>query len=304
MATIKIDPLTRIEGHLDIEVTVEDVNNVRQVVDARSSGTAFRGFEPILANRDPRDAVLYTQRICGVCPTSHAMASSLALEQAFGIVAPTNGRILRNLVLGADHIQSHILHFYHLAALDYINTTGILDISPWVPRFVSPDMVTGQIAADLVNHYVQALAIRRKAHQMGAVFGAKLPCCATFVAGGITEVPTTEKIADFRALLTEIRAFVDNVHLPDVMAVANAFPAYYQIGAGYGNLISYGVFDLNASGSSKLLARGRYADGTVQSVDPDQIIEYVKYYWYTANSGGKNPAAGATEPSAGKDGAY
>lgn len=304
MATIKIDPLTRIEGHLDIEVTVEDVNNVRQVVDARSSGTAFRGFEPILANRDPRDAVLYTQRICGVCPTSHAMASSLALEQAFGIVAPTNGRILRNLVLGADHIQSHILHFYHLAALDYINTTGILDISPWVPRFVSPDMVTGQIAADLVNHYVQALAIRRKAHQMGAVFGAKLPCCATFVAGGITEVPTTEKIADFRALLTEIRAFVDNVHLPDVMAVANAFPAYYQIGAGYGNLISYGVFDLNASGSSKLLARGRYADGTVQSVDTDQIIEYVKYSWYTANSGGKNPAAGVTEPSVGKAGAY
>ena len=78
--TITIDPITRIEGHLAIEVTVDDVGGVQQVVDARSEGTMFRGFEIILNGRDPRDATQYTQRICGVCPVSHAMASSLNLD--------------------------------------------------------------------------------------------------------------------------------------------------------------------------------------------------------------------------------
>lgn len=302
--TIKIDPITRIEGHLDVEVTVETVNSVQQVIDAKCSATAFRGFEPILANRDPRDAVHYTQRICGVCPTSHAMAASLALEAAFGVEPPVNGRIMRNLVLGADHIQSNILHFYHLAALDYINTAGVLDASPWIPRFSSPDMVSGAAAANLVAHYVEALAMRRKAHQMGALFGGKLPCSASFVCGGTTEVPTADKIADFRALLTELRAFTDHVFIPDTYALASLFPSYYGIGAGSRNLISYGVFDLNTTGTHKLFARGRYTDSTIQAVDPAQITEYVKYSWYTAASGAKNPITGVTEPSVGKAGAY
>src|SRR5512140_986780 len=186
--TIRVDPVTRIEGHLAIEVTVDAVGGVQKVTDAHSSGTSFRGFETILANRDPRDAVHYTQRICGVCPTSHAMAACLTLEQAFGVVAPNNARILRNLVLGADHLQSHVLHLYHLAAMDYIDssqTNGLIDISPWAPQYRTPDMIKGDLAAALVGHYVQALAIRRKAHQMGAIFGAKLPCTTAFVAGGI-----------------------------------------------------------------------------------------------------------------------
>ncbi len=302
--TIKVDPVTRIEGHLAIEVTVDTVNGTQQVVDAKSSATAFRGFETILANRDPRDAVHLTQRICGVCPTSHAMAASLVLEDAFGVTPPDNGRILRNLVLGADHLQSHVLHFYHLAALDYINTTGILEASPWIPRYVTPDMVGGATAGTLVGHYVQALAIRRKAHQMGAIFGAKLPCTATFVCGGITESVTAQAIADFRALLSEIRTFIESVYLPDVLAVAGAFPQWYEIGTGCGNLLAYGVFDLNATGTSKLLARGRYTDGQLSTVEPGQITEYVKYSRYTANSGNKNPSVGVTEPVADKAGAY
>ncbi len=112
--TIKIDPLTRIEGHLAIEVTVDRGKGKQQeVVDARSSGTMFRGFEMILQGRDPLDAPHYTQRICGVCPISHGMASCMNLEDAFGVTPPANGRIMRNLVLGANFIMSHILHFYH-----------------------------------------------------------------------------------------------------------------------------------------------------------------------------------------------
>ena len=302
--TITIDPVTRIEGHLEIEVTVDDVGGEQQVVAAKSAGTMFRGFEIILVGRDPRDAGQYTQRICGVCPVSHAMASCRNLDDAFGLTPPDNGRILRNLVLGANFIQSHLLHFYHLSALDFINTTGLLDMSPWTPRYVTPDMVTGSAAADLVSHYVTALHMRRKAHQMGALFGGKLPCTGSFVVGGITEVVTAEKIAAFRALLTELRSFIDNTYVADATALGTLFPSYYQLGAGPGNLMAYGVFDLNSSGSSKLFSAGRYTDGAPAAFDQAQITEEVQYSWYTSASGNKHPAVGVTEPDAEKAGAY
>jgi hydrogenase large subunit len=162
------------------------------------------------------------------------MASSMTLEAAFGAVPPTNGRILRNLVLGSNFVQSHVLHFYHLAALDYIDTSGILDLAPWSPRYVTPDMIGGSLAQTLVQHYLQALAIRRKAHQMGAIFGGRLPCTASFVPGGCTAAVVAEDIASFRSLLTEIRGFIDSVYIPDVLAVGNLFPQYYQIGTGCG----------------------------------------------------------------------
>ena len=301
--TIRISPMTRIEGHLDIEVTVDKVDGKDQVLDAKCSGTMFRGFEKILIGRAPRDATHYTQRICGVCPVSHAMASTLALEDAFGVAPPDNGRILRNLVLGANYIQSHVLHFYHLAAPDYINTTGLLDMSPWTPRFVTDDMVTGNIAAGLVGHYVDALAIRRKAHQMGAIFGGRLPMAANFVPGGSSEIVTAEKSAAFTALLTELRAFIDDFYIPDVLAVAGVFSDYEDIGVGCGNLLSYGVFDLAAEGT-KLMAGGRITGGVPGGVDAEQITEYVENSWYTPESGNLNPSVGVTEPDVAKEGAY
>jgi len=302
--TITIDPITRIEGHLEIQVTVDSVRGQMQVIDARSTGTMFRGFEIILVGRDPRDAAQYTQRICGVCPVSHAMASSMNLDHAFGVTPPDNGRILRNLVLGANFIQSHLLHFYHLSVLDYVNTTGLLDRSPWMPRYNAPDMLSGSAAADLVAHYVTALAMRRKAHQMGAIFGGKLPCTASFVVGGCSETVTAEKVVAFRALLSELRGFIDSVYLADAGVLANAFQNYYQLGAGPGNLLAFGVFDLNNAGTSKLFAPGRYTNGTPGATDPAQIAEYVRYAWYTPASGGMNPAVGVTEPDADKEGAY
>jgi hydrogenase large subunit len=302
--TIALGPTTRVEGHLEVSATLGTVGGKQQVVSAQSAGTMFRGFEIILQGRDPRDAVQYTQRVCGVCPISHGMAAALNLEAAFGVTAPDNGRVVRNLVLGANFIQSHILHFYHLAAPDYINTTGILDMAPWTPRFVTSDMVGGSTAQALVGHYVQALAMRRKAHQMGAILGGRLPATPVFVAGGATEPPTAQNITDFRTLLTELRAFINDVMIPDVLAVAAAFPTYYKIGKGCGNLLAYGVFDLNAAGSSKLLKRGRYTKSAYSTVNPTQINEYVKYSWYKAANGFANPAWGSTTPQATKSGAY
>lgn len=301
--TFKIDPVTRIEGHLTIEVTVETINGIQKVINAKSSGTMFRGFEKILINHDPLDAPHITQRVCGVCPISHGMASSKNLENAFGVTPPANGRIMRNLVLGSNFVQSHILHFYHLAALDFINTEGILDIAPWASRYVTDDMVVGTTAETLVGHYVQALEMRRKAHQMGALFGAKLPCAPTFVPGGCTEFATSQKITDFRTLLTGLRNFIDNVYIPDVLAVASLFPQYAQIGQGCGNLLAYGVFNLDTSDTNNLLNRGRYTDGTIQSVNTASITEDVSHSWYSSPSH-LNPAAGQTEPNADKVGAY
>ncbi|MDD5775565.1 MAG: nickel-dependent hydrogenase large subunit, partial [Candidatus Omnitrophica bacterium] len=130
MATqkISIDPVTRIEGHLKVTVEVND----GKVTDAYSSGTLWRGIEVILKGRDPRDAGQITQRICGVCPMAHGTASIMCLDDAFKVTVPDNGRIIRNLMLGANHLQSHILHFYHLAALDYVNGPAI---PPFVPRY-------------------------------------------------------------------------------------------------------------------------------------------------------------------------
>lgn len=302
--TINIDPVTRIEGHMAIEVTVEAVRGVRQVVDARSSGTMFRGFENLLVGRDPRDATPYTQRICGVCPIGHGHASALALESAFGVAAPDNGRLIRNLVLGTDFLHSHILHFYHLAVLDYVDTSGILDMPPWTPRYVTSDMIGGATARTLVQHYVTALTVRRKAHQMGAIFGGRMPCAASFVAGGSTEVVTNDKISAFRWLLGEVRAFIDNVYVPDVRAVGDAFESYYQIGAGCGNLLAYGGFDLDAAGSSRLLPAGRWTGGTCHPVSAAGITEHVRYSWFAPECGRLNPATGNTVPSAEKQGAY
>ncbi len=126
MAKIVVDPVTRIEGHLRIEAQVDG----GQVTDAWSSGTMFRGMELIVQGRDPREAWIWTQRICGVCTTVHAVASVQAVEEALGITPPPNARIMRNLISGAQYIQDHVIHFYHLHALDWVDVTGALVADP------------------------------------------------------------------------------------------------------------------------------------------------------------------------------
>ena len=230
--TIKVGPVTRIEGHLDIEAAVDASSGPSQVVSATSAGTMFRGFEIILAGRNPLDAPHLTQRICGVCPTSHGMASSMALEAAMKIAPPDNGRLLRNLILGSDFLQSHILHFYQLAALDYIDTTGLLDQAPWTPRYIGGDLLTGAVASALKDHYVQALAVRRQAHQMGAIFGGKMPCSPRFGPGGCTEAITTKNVSSFRSLLSTVTWFIRDIYIPDVELLATKFPRLLEDRSG------------------------------------------------------------------------
>ena len=126
MSRVVVDPVTRIEGHLRIEAEVDG----GVVKDAWSSSTMFRGIELILKGRDPRDAWAFTQRICGVCTTVHAIASIRAVENAIGAAPPPNARLLRNLIIGAQCVQDHVVHFYHLHALDWVDIVSALSADP------------------------------------------------------------------------------------------------------------------------------------------------------------------------------
>lgn len=301
MAVITVmDPVTRIEGHMKVEVTIGKVGGINQITAARCTGTLFRGFENILVGRDPKDATILTQRICGVCPVSHGMASTLALDAAAGTKPPANARILRNLVLGSNYIQSHILHFYLLAALDYVRGPNS---TPWTPAW-DVDIRSG--AETVAANLPKAVEARRRAHEMGAVFGGKLPDPHAFIPGGFTAVPTASRINKFRSKLTWLKNFIQNTYIPDVEMVSSLYSDFHQIGEGCGNLLAYGVFDLNNAGTSKLLKRGLVkstAPGTVKSVAVNSITESVAYSWYE-NASDAKPAAGATTPLYPKSNAY
>ncbi|HHW40265.1 MAG TPA: nickel-dependent hydrogenase large subunit [Syntrophomonadaceae bacterium] len=297
MPKVIVDPVTRIEGHLKIEVEVEG----GKVVSAKSSGTLFRGLELILRGHDPRDAQEIVQRICGVCPIGHGTAATLALDDAFQIKPPHNGRIIRNLILGANYIQSHILHFYHLAALDYVKAPD--NIPPLAPRYEGDYRLPDAVNTAAVNHYLQALEMRKKAHEMLAIFGGRMPGQRAIVPGGVTETVDTEKIVHFKYRLAELIDFIDNVYVPDVLAVADVYKDWLEIGAGCKNLLAYGAFPVDDNGTL-FFKRGVYTEGSEGDLDPEKITEEVKYSWYNDDTGGNKPGESVITPEPGKDGAY
>ena len=325
-AKIVIDPVSRIEGHLKIEAMVE--NGV--VKEAKSSGMMYRGFENILLGRDPRDAARIMQRICGVCPTSHGLAATFALDEVYGVNGSItdNGRILRNLIQGSNFVQSHILHFYQLAALDYVDVTAVADYSgsdpelqkvrdfiarghlgPFVPRYEGDYRLTREENRLAVAHYVQALNMRRLAHEAVAVFGGKMPHNMSIVAGGVTCAPTLDKMAAFLWKLEQLSDFIDNVYLPDVLMVAHRYSDYFGVGAGCRQFLSFGVFDLDSD--PDLTKRQRYfpqgivkgSELKLRRLDPNKITEEVENSWFTAD-GPVHPYDGKTVADRDKAGAY
>jgi len=299
--TIKIDPITRIEGHMAVDCVVDD----GVVREAKSAGTLFRGFEIILKGRDPRDASRYAQRICGVCPSAHATAASLCLDDAFGIKnsIPKNGKLIRALIFGSNFLQSHILHFYHLAALDYVDAAKqVGNLSPFVPRYQGDYRVSDKVTGELVQHYLRALDIRRKCHEMLSIFGGKMPHSVGIVPGGATLKPTEDKITAFLWRLNEIRDFIDNIYIADVLAVARAYDDYFAIGKGCGRYMSYG--GLYAEQGS-LFEVGTVSDDLqYEQLEAANITEDVKHSWFADSASGKNPAVSDTEPQVTKQAGY
>ena len=298
-----IDPVTRIEGHLKVDIEVDTVGGVQQVTGVRTCGTLFRGFEKVLEGRDPRDAPLITSRICGVCPTSHAQAAVLALENASGRSIPGPARILRNLVHGACYLESHILHFYLLSLPDYIQGLGM---PPWTPGFEMDRRVDKATSDLFTTHYLEAIGMRRRCHEIGALFGGKLPHTSSFIAGGFTAVPSQPNLDAFASGLDEVINFINTRYLPDVERLSSIYSDYFFIGRGYGNLLSYGVFELDNANTTKLVKAGRIVNGAgaVQPVNAAAITEDVTHSWYRDADNNLNPSVGESNAEYPKTEAY
>ena len=350
MARIVVDPITRIEGHLRIEAQVEG----GKVLDAWSSGTMFRGIELIVRNRDPREVWLWTQRICAVCTMVHALASVRAVENALGIEVPNNARLVRNIISASQYIQDHVVHFYHLHALDWVDITGALKADPaktsqlaqslsaWpksstayfkgVQDRVKALVESRQLSlftsgywghpayrlppeADLmaVAHYLEALEFQREFIRIHAVLGGKNPHLQSFLVGGMTtsldpnepQAPLNPERLDFLVQVAQTaKTFVDQVLIPDVLAVAGFYQDWFALGEGPGNYLSYGAFP---QGGIKDTARYFLPQGIILNndiskvypVDPGKVAEYVTRSWYEYAGGdqaAKPPSEGETTP--------
>jgi hydrogenase large subunit len=202
---------------------------------------------------------------------------------------------MRNIVLGSNYVQSHILHFYHLALLDFVDGPAM---PPWQPSWNVDRRITGSAATALVNNYVTALDYRRQAHEMGALFGGRLPHPPSFIPGGFTTTPRSARITKFRTYIANALNFINNTYLPDVNKIAGYYNDYFNIGRGYGNLLAYGVFDQDATGNTKLLKRGQVLNGStsVQTVNVGSITEQVTHSWYNDSTNNLPPATGNTVP--------
>ena len=333
---VVIDPISRIEGHLRVEVEVGE----GVVKKAWSTATLFRGVETILNGRDPLDAPLITQRICGVCTYVHNLASVRAIEDALGIEITDNARIIRNLLLGAQYLHDHIVHFFHLHGLDWVDITSALSADPAatgaLAGSLSPDAdvidfsaVQSKLQA-LVNtgnlgpfanaywghsayalnpeenlmvtaHYLEALKKQATAAKMMAILGGKNPHPQSTVVGGVTcggEL-SADRLNAFRAYLEETRKFVNTVYIPDLTVVAKKYPSWAAIG-GFSNFMACGEFPLGPNGPADLfMPRGMILNGDifkVQGLDPAFITEHVARSWYQGSTD-YHPEVGETVPN-------
>jgi hydrogenase large subunit len=349
MATrVVVDPVTRIEGHLRIEAVVE--NGV--ITDAFSAGTMVRGLEKILIGRDPRDAWAITERVCGVCTTVHALASVRAVEDALGISVPPTAELIRNIMETTQYAQDHVIHFYHLHALDWVDIVNALQADPkkaadlaqsfskWdknTPAYFTEvqDKIKAFAASGLgifnngywghpayklppevnligVAHYLDALQWQKEIVKIHAVFGGKNPH-PNYLVGGVpcsinlNEVAAinTERLNLVGRLISQADEFVNEVYIPDLLAVASFYKDWAKYGGGLHNYLSYGEFPTNGYNHPEAFkyARGAVLNRDLSTVlpvnprDDQEIKEYIAHSWYTYEGGenvGLHPWAGET----------
>ncbi len=335
---IVVDPITRIEGHLRIDVEADN----GKITKAWSSGQMWRGIEVILQGRDPRDAWLFTQRICGVCTTVHALASVRAVENAIGLEIPMNAHYIRNLVQAIHALHDHIVHFYILSALDWVDVVSALkadiaktvqlanSLAEWpgnsynrfkaVQAKVQAIVDSGQLGpfangywghpamtlppeANLmaVSHYLEALDYQRKADQALGIISGKNPHIQNLSVGGVTAAINpdneatlnTERLYWVRQLVEEVRGFIHNVYLPDVIAIGALYKDWLQYGAGVTNYLAVPDMILDTRGTKFDLPGGIIMNGDVKGAraftstdDPffrDNVAECIARSWYSGD---------------------
>jgi hydrogenase large subunit len=349
---IVVDPVTRIEGHLRLEIEVQN----GKVTDAYSSGTMVRGFEIILKGRDPRDAWAFCERACGVCTTVHALASVRTVEDALDIAVPPNAELIRNLMFCAQYMQDHVVHFYHLHALDWVDVLSALkadpvktsDIAKSISRWPksSPNYFAdvqkrltafaqgGQLGifanaywghsafklppeVNLLGtaHYLEALEWQKEMVKVHTIFGGKNPH-PNYLVGGVpcainiddANALNGERLSYVKQILDEGKTFIEQVYIPDLLAVASFYKDWGAVGGGLQNYLAYG--DLPTAGirdpdkfkfpRGVILDRDLSRIHEVDGKNPQQIQEFIPHSWYAYNGGdglGRHPWEGETKLS-------
>ncbi|ONH61709.1 hydrogenase [Frankia sp. CcI49] len=352
MSRLVIDPVTRVEGHLRVEVQVDG----GQVTEAYASSTMWRGIETILTGRDPRDAWLFAQRICGVCTTVHALASVRAVEDAVGAVPPRNARLLRDIIAASLSVHDHVVHFYHLQALDWVDPTSALKADPAAAAALAqsisnyPRSTAGLFAAvqtrlraflasgkigpftngywghpayrlspelNLIafSHYLDALDFQRDYVRVHALLGGKNPHPQTYVVGGMAspidlnsqDAINDNTLQEITQILQRGVDFVEQVFLPDLEAIAAAYPEWTTYGRGLGSYMVFGDYSPSPPRIARpprdgLFPGGVIRDGNLAAVepfDPSGIAESVAHSWFRyekSDAAGLPPWLGETEP--------
>ncbi len=347
---ITIDPITRIEGHLRVDIEVDG----GKVNKAWSSGQMFRGLEIILKGRDPRDAWLFTQRICGVCTTVHALASVRAVENALQLPIPLNAQYIRNLILAVHALHDHIVHFYALSALDWVDVVSALKADPVATQKLADSLSdwpgnsskrfaavkaklkalveSGQLGpfanaywghpamklppeANLmaVSHYLEALDYQRKATQALAIFTGKNPHIQNLSVGGVTcainpdsdSALNIERLYFVKQLVEDVRGFIQQVYLTDVVAVGALYKDWLPYGAGVTNYLAAPDMFLNVEATEFDLPGGTVMGGDLKTVKPisslndkyfkENVQESIARAWYNGDWS-KHPWEEDTDP--------
>ncbi|HTV50530.1 MAG TPA: nickel-dependent hydrogenase large subunit [Steroidobacteraceae bacterium] len=349
-ARVVVDPVTRIEGHLRIEARMQG----DQIAEAYSSGTMVRGIEIILRGRDPRDAWAFAQRICGVCTLVHGIASVRAVEDALRYEVPYNAQLVRNLMIAAQYVHDHVMHFYHLHALDWVDVVSALKADPaatatlaqslshWprsspgyfadVQGKVQKLVASGQLGifargywghpayklpaeANLmaVAHYLDALEWQRQVARLHTIFGGKNPHPHFLVGGTPNPIDLNSdsalnagRLAQVQDIIVRMREFVDQVYVPDTLAIASFYKEWGTLGEGVGNFMTYGEFPDRGGMqhiAGLMIPRAAILNRDLSTLHPvdlnreEEIQEYVarSYYAYdTGQQSGLHPYRGQT----------
>jgi hydrogenase large subunit len=354
---IVVDPVTRIEGHLRIEAQFDG----SVITQASSSGTMVRGIEIILKGRDPRDAWAFAQRICGVCTLVHGIASVRAVEDALQYEIPANAQLIRNLMIVTQFAHDHVMHFYHLHALDWVDVLAALKADPKSTSVLAQSVSnyarsspgyfadvrtrikklveSGQLGifanaywghpgyrlppeANLMAlaHYLDALEWQREIVKLQTIFGGKNPHPNVLVGGAPAAISVhagagtdstavnavgLQKVA---SIIAQIQSFVDQVYLPDVLAIASYYKDWFQQGhgEGIGNFLTYGDFPPLGLSDPKtfLVPRGAILGRDLSHIEEvdlkadTDIQEFVAHSWYDYQAGknrGLHPFKGETQ---------
>lgn len=271
--TITIDPVTRISGFLEIKAEVEK----NTIVKANASGLLFRGFEKMLKGRSPLDAVYFTERICGICSTAHATASTLALEDALKVKISLNDSYIRDIIHGFEFIQNHLRHFYLLSIPSYAKISSIKLVGE---QQYSDYRLPEKINRRIEDNYVKSIEFSRLAHEGLALLGGKAPHNHGIFVGGVTVNIDAYKLEKVKSIIKNIKAFVETTMKEDVYILSKYYADYFKKGQSYPYFMTYGVFDKYEDSNIAYVSAGIMKDGNKYPLDSNKITEQIHYAWY------------------------